>query len=166
MYRSPGRAWFAPMPPTFAAQVNDDLRTEIVEECLDGGLVGEVGIARSGACTSLAPCVGQSVPYRTAEKSAAAGNQDPTVGQRFDGILLIALGHRFNVSAFRVAGCSQEVPPVKVAFPLLQCWNKVPGGTATAAVSLVRAVAQRGNVELVGIPASRCRLPTRVGGRG
>ena len=94
---------------------------------------------------------GQSVPYRAAEKSAAAGNQDPTVGQRFDGILLIALGHRFNVSAFRVAGCSQEVPPVKVAFPLLQCWNKVPGGTATAAVSLVRAVGQRGNVELVGI---------------
>ncbi len=40
---------------------------------------------------------------------------------------------------------------MKVAFPLLQCWNKVPGGTATAAVSLVRAVAQRGNVELVGI---------------
>lgn len=41
--------------------------------------------------------------------------------------------------------------PVSVAFTLMQCWHKVPGGTATSVLSLARALADRDDVELTGV---------------
>lgn len=40
---------------------------------------------------------------------------------------------------------------LRVAFTLLQCWHRVPGGTARAALELAGALAARGDVELVGV---------------
>lgn len=40
---------------------------------------------------------------------------------------------------------------LRVAVTLVQCWQPVPGGTATAALRLTDALAQRDDVELVGI---------------
>jgi glycosyltransferase involved in cell wall biosynthesis len=42
---------------------------------------------------------------------------------------------------------------VRVAVTLEQCWHSVPGGTAVAALELVRALQLRGDVELVGVAA-------------
>ncbi len=42
---------------------------------------------------------------------------------------------------------------MKVAFTLEQCWHRVPGGTAVAALELARALAERSDVELVGVAA-------------
>ena len=42
---------------------------------------------------------------------------------------------------------------MRVAYTLEQCWHAVPGGTAVAALELARALAARGNVELVGVAA-------------
>ena len=42
---------------------------------------------------------------------------------------------------------------MRVAVTLEQCWHAVPGGTAVAALELVRALDGRGDVELVGVAA-------------
>jgi glycosyltransferase involved in cell wall biosynthesis len=42
---------------------------------------------------------------------------------------------------------------VKVALTLEQCWHRVPGGTAVAALELARALAQRDDLELIGVAA-------------
>lgn len=42
---------------------------------------------------------------------------------------------------------------MRVGVTLEQCWHRVPGGTAVAAVELTRALAERGDVELVGVSA-------------
>jgi len=42
---------------------------------------------------------------------------------------------------------------MRVAVTLEQCWHKVPGGTAIAALELVRALDARSDVELVGVTA-------------
>jgi len=47
---------------------------------------------------------------------------------------------------------------VRVAYLLEQCWHPVPGGTAAAAVGLARALADRPDIELVGL-AARHRNP-------
>ncbi|MBC8364709.1 MAG: glycosyltransferase family 4 protein [Actinobacteria bacterium] len=44
--------------------------------------------------------------------------------------------------------------PIRAALLLEQCWHRVPGGTAVAAVELARAIAQRTDVEVVGIAAA------------
>ncbi len=49
-------------------------------------------------------------------------------------------------------------PPRRVAVTLEQCWHRVPGGTATAALELVRALGARPDVSLVGV-AARHRSP-------
>jgi glycosyltransferase involved in cell wall biosynthesis len=47
---------------------------------------------------------------------------------------------------------------VRVAFTLEQCWHRVPGGTAVAALELARALGERPDLELVGV-AARHRDP-------
>ncbi len=47
---------------------------------------------------------------------------------------------------------------MKIAFTLEQCWHRVPGGTAVAALELARALAERRGLELVGV-AARHREP-------
>jgi glycosyltransferase involved in cell wall biosynthesis len=42
---------------------------------------------------------------------------------------------------------------VRIAFTLEQCWHRVPGGTAVAALELARALAERPGMELVGVAA-------------
>ena len=42
---------------------------------------------------------------------------------------------------------------MRVAFTLEQCWHRVPGGTAVAALELARALAERPDIELVGVAA-------------
>jgi glycosyltransferase involved in cell wall biosynthesis len=48
---------------------------------------------------------------------------------------------------------------MRVAVTLEQCWHRVPGGTAVAALELVRALANRGDVELVGVAARHSDAP-------
>lgn len=42
---------------------------------------------------------------------------------------------------------------MRVALTLVQCWHRVPGGTARAAVALAGALVARGDVEVVGVGA-------------
>lgn len=49
--------------------------------------------------------------------------------------------------------------PVRVAYTLMQCWHRVPGGSATAVLSLAEALARRNDVELVGIGTSAGAKP-------
>jgi|SRR5581483_7891394 len=48
--------------------------------------------------------------------------------------------------------------PLQVAVTLEQCWHAVPGGTARSTIELVRALARRDDVALVGV-AARHRHP-------
>src|SRR5687768_4404497 len=43
---------------------------------------------------------------------------------------------------------------IRVAFTLEQCWHRVPGGTAVAALGMANALRSRGEVELVGVAAA------------
>ena len=47
---------------------------------------------------------------------------------------------------------------MRVAYTLEQCWHRVPGGTAVAALALARALVPRPDIELVGV-AARHRTP-------
>lgn len=47
---------------------------------------------------------------------------------------------------------------MRIAFTLEQCWHRVPGGTAVAALELARALSERSDVELIGV-AARHRAP-------
>lgn len=47
----------------------------------------------------------------------------------------------------------------RVAFTLEQCWHRVPGGTAVAALELARELAMRPDVELVGVAAAHRKPP-------
>ena len=42
---------------------------------------------------------------------------------------------------------------VRVGMTLEQCWHRVPGGTAVAAIGMARALRERGNVDTVGVAA-------------
>jgi glycosyltransferase involved in cell wall biosynthesis len=48
---------------------------------------------------------------------------------------------------------------VRIAFTLEQCWHRVPGGTAVAALELARALQGRPDVELVGVAARHREAP-------
>lgn len=48
---------------------------------------------------------------------------------------------------------------LRVAVALEQCWHRVPGGTAQAAVETVRALERRPGVDLVGVSARHSRQP-------
>jgi glycosyltransferase involved in cell wall biosynthesis len=41
--------------------------------------------------------------------------------------------------------------PLRVAYTLEQCWHEVPGGTATAAIAIGAELAQRPDIELIGV---------------
>jgi glycosyltransferase involved in cell wall biosynthesis len=47
---------------------------------------------------------------------------------------------------------------VRVAYTLEQCWHRIPGGTAVAALRTADAIVDRGDVELIGV-AGRHRRP-------
>ena len=49
--------------------------------------------------------------------------------------------------------------PIRVAYLLEQCWHRVPGGTAVAAVGLARALQARTDVDLTGITARHASGP-------
>ncbi|HVM34239.1 MAG TPA: glycosyltransferase family 1 protein [Actinomycetota bacterium] len=49
--------------------------------------------------------------------------------------------------------------PIRVAYTLEQCWHKVPGGTAVAALETARALADRKEVRLVGVAARHAGPP-------
>lgn len=56
---------------------------------------------------------------------------------------------------------------MRVGVGLTQCWHRVPGGTATSVLSLVDALAERGDVDVVAVGArgerdSKLRLPDGV----
>lgn len=42
---------------------------------------------------------------------------------------------------------------MRVAFTIEQCWHDVPGGTGVAGIEMARALAARGDVELIGVSA-------------
>lgn len=48
---------------------------------------------------------------------------------------------------------------MRAAVTLEQCWHRVPGGTARAAIEQVRAVAARGGVDQVGVAAAHRESP-------
>lgn len=48
---------------------------------------------------------------------------------------------------------------VRVAMTLEQCWHRVPGGTAVAALELASALKGRPGIELVGVAARHAELP-------
>jgi glycosyltransferase involved in cell wall biosynthesis len=48
---------------------------------------------------------------------------------------------------------------IRVAVTLEQCWHRVPGGTAVAALETVRALQERGDVDLVGVSARHREPP-------
>ena len=49
--------------------------------------------------------------------------------------------------------------PIRVAHLLEQCWHRVPGGTAVAAVGLARALHARTDVEVTGLTARHRTVP-------
>jgi glycosyltransferase involved in cell wall biosynthesis len=49
--------------------------------------------------------------------------------------------------------------PLRVAMTLEQCWHRVPGGTALAAVDLARELSRNHAVDVVGVAAWHRRLP-------
>ena len=53
----------------------------------------------------------------------------------------------------------QDAPRMRAAVTLEQCWHAVPGGTAVAALELVRALDSRGDVDLVGVSARHPQPP-------
>ena len=50
-------------------------------------------------------------------------------------------------------------PRLTVAFTLEQCWHRVPGGTAVAALGMARALAERGDLDIVGVSARHRSAP-------
>jgi len=51
---------------------------------------------------------------------------------------------------------------VRVALTLEQCWHRVPGGTAVAALELAAALQAVDGVELVGVAAAHREEPARA----
>ena len=49
---------------------------------------------------------------------------------------------------------------MRVAYTLEQCWHRVPGGTAIAALEVAKEMASQSDVELVGIAGRHSRPPT------
>lgn len=54
---------------------------------------------------------------------------------------------------------SAAMPALRVAVTLEQCWHSVPGGTAWAAIELVRALRERDDLNVVGVAARHRRPP-------
>lgn len=50
--------------------------------------------------------------------------------------------------------------PIKVAYLLEQCWHRVPGGTAVAAVGLCESLNKRDDIELIGLAAKHNKEPS------
>jgi glycosyltransferase involved in cell wall biosynthesis len=56
-------------------------------------------------------------------------------------------------------GGVRDSTSMRAAVTLEQCWHRVPGGTARAAIELAGVLAQRGRVEVVGVAAAHRRNP-------
>jgi glycosyltransferase involved in cell wall biosynthesis len=59
----------------------------------------------------------------------------------------------------QAGGDLEDWVAVRVAVTLEQCWHRVPGGTAVAAIELVRALRERGEVSVIGVAAKHLRPP-------
>ena len=49
--------------------------------------------------------------------------------------------------------------PLRVAYTLEQCWHRVPGGTATAALEVVRRLVDRPDIEVIGVAGRHVGQP-------
>ena len=49
---------------------------------------------------------------------------------------------------------STSIPSLRVAMTMEQCWHRVPGGTAVAAIGMARGLKELGSVELIGVAAA------------
>ncbi len=49
--------------------------------------------------------------------------------------------------------------PLRVAYTLEQCWHEVPGGSAIAALEVARRMAERADIELIGVAGRHRRRP-------
>jgi glycosyltransferase involved in cell wall biosynthesis len=58
-----------------------------------------------------------------------------------------------------MAGSAAPGSTIRVAVTLEQCWHRVPGGTAVAAIELAGALSGRDDVEVVGVSARHRRPP-------
>lgn len=47
----------------------------------------------------------------------------------------------------------------RVAFTMIQCWHRIPGGTALSIVELARALSARDDVDVIGVGPGGTRLP-------
>jgi glycosyltransferase involved in cell wall biosynthesis len=52
-----------------------------------------------------------------------------------------------------------EPERLRIAYTIEQCWHRVPGGTAVAAIGMADALEQRGDISLVGVAAAHRRPP-------
>lgn len=52
-----------------------------------------------------------------------------------------------------------EAHRITVALTLEQCWHRVPGGTAVAAIGMARSLAERGHVDPIGVAAAHRSPP-------
>jgi glycosyltransferase involved in cell wall biosynthesis len=67
-------------------------------------------------------------------------------------VIVVAEGRNARVGRFGAMA-------PRVAMTLEQCWHRVPGGTAVAALGMARAVQERGGADLVGVAAAHRRPP-------
>jgi len=49
--------------------------------------------------------------------------------------------------------------PITVALTLEQCWHRVPGGTGVAGIGMAKALAARGDVNVIGVAARHSKPP-------
>ena len=49
---------------------------------------------------------------------------------------------------------------VRVAYTLEQCWHRVPGGTAVAALEVARALQERPDLDVIGVAGRHRGSPT------
>lgn len=49
---------------------------------------------------------------------------------------------------------------VRVAYTLEQCWHRVPGGTAVAALEVARALQERADLDVIGVAGRHRGTPT------
>lgn len=54
---------------------------------------------------------------------------------------------------------SRHNGPVRVAYTLEQCWHRVPGGTAVAALRIAEAMEEQHDIRLIGVAGRHAHLP-------
>ena len=135
------------MPPTRAARWTTVAGRCVGEQRLGGAGHGEVvlGAAGDDDVGAAAPQLGDDVP---AEEAGPTGDEDAAAGPE--------VGH---ASTMRTGRAPPSWARVRVAYTLEQCWHRVPGGTAVAALEVARRLAPRADVTLVGVAGRHRAAP-------